>query len=95
MATGAAAQVRLKPGTGDNQDEHCHRFFLHELPRLFATSLGDRVKGVHPDSRGSISIGPDGRVYSVVRVDNKTGFGTGYLSSSRLFPSRNRGVLSS
>ena len=28
---------------------------------------------------GSISIGPDGRVYSAVRIDNETGFGTGYL----------------
>lgn len=44
-----------------------------------ATNLGNRIEGEHPDSRGSISIGPDGRVYSVVRIDNKTGFGTGYL----------------
>ena len=33
----------------------------------------------NPDSRGSISIGPDGAVYSVIRIDNKTNFGTGYL----------------
>ena len=26
-----------------------------------------------------MSVGPDGRVYSTVRVDNTTGFGTGYL----------------
>jgi hypothetical protein len=44
-----------------------------------ARSLGNRIEGKHPDSRGSISIGPDGRVYSAVRVDNETGFGTGYL----------------
>jgi hypothetical protein len=44
-----------------------------------AESLGNRVEGKGPDSRGSIAIGPDGRVYSVVRVDNETGFGTGYL----------------
>ena len=44
-----------------------------------AKNLGDRVRGKGPDSRGSISIGPDGRVYSAVRVDNETGFGTGYL----------------
>ncbi len=42
-------------------------------------SVGNRVEGKNPDSRGSISIGPDGNVYSVVRVDNQTGFGTGYL----------------
>ena len=46
---------------------------------MVATDLGDRIKGKNPDSRGSISIGPDGRVYSAVRVDNETGFGTGYL----------------
>lgn len=46
---------------------------------VLATNLGDRIKGDNPDSRGSICIGPDGRVYSAVRVDNRTGFGTGYL----------------
>jgi hypothetical protein len=46
---------------------------------VVARSLGNRVEGKNPDSRGSLSIGPDGRVYSVVRVDNATGFGTGYL----------------
>jgi hypothetical protein len=46
---------------------------------VIATSLGNRIAGENPDSRGSISIGPDGRVYSAVRVDNKTGFGSGYL----------------
>jgi hypothetical protein len=46
---------------------------------VIATNLGNRIEGEHPDSRGSISIGPDGRVYSVVRIDNKTGFGSGYL----------------
>lgn len=44
-----------------------------------AKSLGNRVEGKHPDSRGSLSIGPDGRIYSVVRADNETGFGKGYL----------------
>lgn len=46
---------------------------------VIATDLGERIQGEHPDSRGSISLGPDGRVYSAVRIDNKTGFGTGYL----------------
>ena len=46
---------------------------------VVATSLGERIAGVHPDSRGSISLGPDGRVYSAIRVDNQTGFGSGYL----------------
>jgi hypothetical protein len=46
---------------------------------VIAKNLGDRIRGKGPDSRGSISIGPDGRVYSSVRVDNETGFGSGYL----------------
>jgi hypothetical protein len=46
---------------------------------VVARSLGNRLEGKHPDSRGSISIGPDGRVYSALRIDNETGFGTGYL----------------
>jgi hypothetical protein len=44
-----------------------------------ARSLGPRLNGQHPDSRGSLSIGPDGRVYSALRIDNDTGFGSGYL----------------
>jgi len=46
---------------------------------VIATNLGERIKGVHPDSRGSICLGPDGRVYSAIRIDNTTKFGTGYL----------------
>jgi hypothetical protein len=46
---------------------------------VVARSLGNRMSGKHPDSRGSISIGGDGKVYSVVRIDNETGFGAGYL----------------
>jgi hypothetical protein len=46
---------------------------------VMAKSLGNRVEGKGPDSRGSISIAPDGSVYSSVRVDNETKFGTGYL----------------
>ncbi len=44
-----------------------------------ATNLGERIQGEHPDSRGSISIGPDGRVYSAVRIDNRSDFGGGYV----------------
>jgi hypothetical protein len=44
-----------------------------------AVRLGTMVEGSHPDSRSALSIAPDGRVYAVVRVDNKTGFGGGYL----------------
>ena len=46
---------------------------------VIATNLGERIKGNRPDSRGSICLGPDGRVYSATRIDNTTKFGTGYL----------------
>lgn len=46
---------------------------------VVARSLGNRLEGKHPDSRGSVSIATDGRVYSALRIDNATGFGTGYL----------------
>lgn len=46
---------------------------------VIATNLGERIKGEHPDSRGSICLGPDGKVYSAIRIDNTTKFGTGYL----------------
>jgi len=44
-----------------------------------ATSLGNRIEGKHPDSRGSIALASDGRVYSSIRIDNETKFGSGYL----------------
>jgi len=50
-----------------------------DLPSAKATSHGTMVAGDHPDSRCGLSIGPDGRIWAVVRVDNKTGFGSGYL----------------
>ena len=46
---------------------------------VIATNLGNRMEGENPDSRGSISIAPNGNIYSVVRIDNKTGFGSAYL----------------
>lgn len=44
-----------------------------------AVNLGNRLEGKNPDSRGSLCLGPDGRVYSAMRIDNSTGFGKGYL----------------
>jgi hypothetical protein len=44
-----------------------------------ATSHGKLIDGKNPDSRCAVTVAPDGRVYAVVRVDNDTGFGTGYL----------------
>jgi hypothetical protein len=40
---------------------------------------GTMVEGSHPDSRSALTIAPDGRVWALVRIDNKTGFGSGYL----------------
>jgi outer membrane protein assembly factor BamB len=50
-----------------------------DLATANATRLGTMVEGTNPDSRCGLSIAPDGRVYVVARVDNKTGFGDGYL----------------
>lgn len=44
-----------------------------------ATNRGTMLAGSNPDSRCSLDIGSDGKVYVVARVDNDTGFGTGYL----------------
>jgi len=44
-----------------------------------ALPLGKMVEGANPDCRSALDIGPDGRVYALVRVDNETGFGTGFL----------------
>jgi hypothetical protein len=55
------------------------RLIRIDLPTGRATRLGTMVEGAHPDSRCGLSIGPDGRVWVVVRVDNQTGFGSGYL----------------
>lgn len=43
------------------------------------SNLGRRTEGKEPDSRNSLAIAPDGRIYTLVRVKNETGFGTGYL----------------
>jgi hypothetical protein len=46
---------------------------------VHAVAHGRMVEGKGPDSRCALALGPDGRVYAVVRVDNETGFGKGYL----------------
>jgi hypothetical protein len=46
---------------------------------VIGRSVGNRKEGKNPDSRGSVSIANDGQVYSVIRIDNQTGFGSGYL----------------
>jgi hypothetical protein len=44
-----------------------------------ARSRGPMIAGKNPDCRCGLNIAPDGRVYAVIRVDNDTKFGTGYL----------------
>ncbi|MCX7705492.1 MAG: hypothetical protein N2115_04455 [bacterium] len=44
-----------------------------------AKNLGRMINGKNPDSRGSLCLHPDGKVYCLWRVDNDTGFGSGYL----------------
>lgn len=44
-----------------------------------AKDLGAMTQGEAPDSRCSVSIAPDGRVYVLIRENNKSGFGAGYL----------------
>jgi len=41
--------------------------------------IGTLAQGLHPDSRSALTIAPDGRVGALVRVDNQTGFGAGYV----------------
>jgi len=43
------------------------------------TSHGLMLKGERPDSRSALTIAPDGRIYTIIRVENKTGFGEGKL----------------
>ena len=45
-----------------------------------AMSHGKLIEGKNPDSRCALAVSPaDGNVYACVRIDNETGFGTGYL----------------
>ena len=44
-----------------------------------AVNHGTMLEGKGSDSRCALTLHPDGRVYALVRVDNQTGFGQGYL----------------
>jgi hypothetical protein len=48
-------------------------------PRVPVADLGRMIGGTGFDSRGSLIVGHDGKVYALMRVDNVTGFGKGYL----------------
>ena len=47
--------------------------------KLPVADLGRMLEGKHFDSRGSLIVGTDAKVYALMRVDNETKFGTGYL----------------
>ena len=56
------------------------RIDLHSAGgHVVAENKGRLLHGRNPDSRCALTLHPDGRVYALVRVDNETGFGTGYL----------------
>jgi outer membrane protein assembly factor BamB len=44
-----------------------------------AANLGKLIEGKNYDSRGSLIVGSDGKVHALIRVDNETKFGGGYL----------------
>ncbi len=44
-----------------------------------AEARGRMIEGKNPDCRSALTIHPDGKIYALIRVDNETGFGTGYL----------------
>lgn len=48
-------------------------------PKVPVADLGRMIEGKNFDSRGSLIVGHDGKVYALMRIDNTTGFGTGYL----------------
>jgi hypothetical protein len=41
--------------------------------------LGRMIEGTGYDSRSSLTVAPDGRVYALYKINNETGFGSGYL----------------
>lgn len=56
------------------------RIDLHSAGNnVVAEDRGLMLEGKNPDSRGALTIHPDGKIYALVRIDNTTGFGSGYL----------------
>jgi len=47
--------------------------------QVIAEDCGLMLEGKNPDSRGALTIHPDGKIYALVRIDNATGFGSGYF----------------
>ncbi|HWB05459.1 MAG TPA: hypothetical protein VG796_20745 [Verrucomicrobiales bacterium] len=56
------------------------RIDLHSQgDNVTAENRGRMIEGKGYDSRGALTIHPDGKIYALVRIDNTTGFGEGYL----------------
>ena len=47
--------------------------------KVKGTNHGLMLKGEKPDSRSALTIAPDGRIYTLISVQNTTGFGKGKL----------------
>ena len=52
---------------------------LSEGDTIRAQSRGRMIEGRGHDCRCGLDIGPDGKVYAVIRIDNTTKFGDGFL----------------
>ncbi len=50
-----------------------------DMPTIPVVESGSLLEGKHHDSRGSLIVGHDQNVYALMRVDNTTMFGKGYL----------------
>ncbi len=50
-----------------------------DKPKVVAKSHGKMLDGKRPDSRCGLDLGADGNVYAVIRINNDTGFGKGFL----------------
>lgn len=55
-----------------------------------AVSRGKLLQGKNPDCRSALCLSPDGWIYAVVRIDNQTGFGSGYLHHLVRYDTKNR-----
>jgi hypothetical protein len=56
------------------------RIDLHsEGDNVKAENRGKMIEGKGYDSRGALTIHPDGKIYALIRIDNQTGFGEGHL----------------
>lgn len=86
-----AADDKLGPAcwdrTADGKTAYLIRMSDSRLFRIDLTAdgkapvadLGRLIEGKGFDSRGSLIVGHDQKVYALMRVDNETKFGTGYL----------------